>query len=122
MSDKMKNEFTLILTVVNRGFADTAINAAREAGARGGTIFYARGTGVHEVEKFFAVSIQPEKEVVLTLVKKDETQNVMELIVKATGLRTEGKGLSIALPVSNVAGISAYDEGFREEEEGPEHV
>jgi hypothetical protein len=117
MSDNAKNEFTLILTVVNRGFADTAINAAREAGARGGTIFYARGTGVHEVEKFFAISIQPEKEVVLTLVKKEETPRVMEHIVRAAGLRTEGKGLSIALPVSNVAGISAYDEHFQSEAE-----
>jgi nitrogen regulatory protein PII len=110
MSDKAKNEFTLILTVVNRGFADTVVNAAREAGARGSTIFYARGTGVHEVEKFFAISIEPEKEVLLTLVKKEETRNIMEHIVKMAGLKTEGKGLSIALPVSNVAGISVYDE------------
>ena len=108
MSDTAKNEFALILTVVNRGFADTVIDAAREAGARGGTIFYARGTGVHEMEKFFAVSIQPEKEVVMTLVKKEETRHIMEYIGRAAGLRTEGKGLSIALPVSNVAGISVY--------------
>jgi hypothetical protein len=117
MSDHVKNEFTLILTIVNRGFADMVVHAAREAGARGGTILYARGTGVHEVEKFFAVSIQPEKEVVLTLVKKEETRSVMEHIVRASGLRTEGKGLSLALPVSNVAGISAYSEHFRKEDE-----
>jgi nitrogen regulatory protein PII len=107
----------LILTVVNRGFADTVVNAARDAGARGGTIFYARGTGIHEVEKFFTVSIQPEKEVVMTLVKKEETRHIMEHIVKAAGLRTEGKGLSVALPVSNVAGISVYSEHFPEEKE-----
>jgi nitrogen regulatory protein PII len=107
---------------VNRGFADTMIDAARKAGARSGTVFCAGGTGVHETEKFFAVSIQPEKEVVMTLVKKEETQNIMEHIVNAAGLRTEGKGLSLALPVSNVAGISAYSEGFREEEEGSDHV
>jgi nitrogen regulatory protein PII len=111
--DTAKNEFALILTVVNRGFADAVIDAAREAGARGGTIFYARGTGVHEVEKFFAVAIEPEKEVVMTLVRKEETQAVMEQIVRAAGLRTEGKGLSFSLPVSNVAGISAYGEHFR---------
>jgi hypothetical protein len=115
MSDKAKNEFTLILTVVNRGFADTVVNAGREAGARGGTILYARGTGVHEVEKFFAISIQPEKEIILTLVKKEETRGVMEQIVKMSGLKTEGKGLSIALPVSNVAGVSVYDECFQKE-------
>jgi nitrogen regulatory protein PII len=115
MSDKAKNEFTLIMTVVNRGFADTVVSAAKEAGARGGTIFYARGTGVHEVEKFFDISIQPEKEVVLTLVKKEETRNIMEQIVKMAGLKTEGKGLAIALPVSNVAGVSVYDESCQRE-------
>jgi nitrogen regulatory protein PII len=117
MSDKIKSEFSLILTVVNRGFADAVVNAARDAGAGGGTIIYARGTGIHEVEKFFAVSIQPEKEIVLTLVRKDETRNVMEGIVKASGLGSEGKGLSIALPVSNVAGISMYGAHSREEVE-----
>jgi nitrogen regulatory protein PII len=119
MPDKIKNDFSLILTVVNRGFADAVVSAAKEAGARGGTIIYARGTGVHEAETFFAVSIQPEKEVILTLVRKEETRNVMEHIVKASGLGTEGKGLSIALPVSNVAGISVYGDRFREEGEIP---
>jgi hypothetical protein len=120
MSDNTKNEFTLILTVVNRGFADTVINSAQEAGARGGTIFYARGTGVHEAEKFFAIPIQPEKEVVMTLVRKEATRHIMEHIVRAAGLRTEGKGLSIALPVSNIAGISAYCEQLSCEEEKSE--
>jgi hypothetical protein len=67
------------------------------------------------VEKFFAVSIQPEKEVLLTLVKKEETRSIMENIVKMAGLKTEGKGLAIALPVSNVAGISVYDEHVQKE-------
>jgi nitrogen regulatory protein PII len=111
MSDRIKSEFSLILTVVNRGFADAVVNAAREAGAGGGTIIYARGTGIHEVETFFAVSIQPEKEVVMTLVKKEETRAVMESIVKAAGLGSEGKGLAIALPVSNVVGIRAICSG-----------
>ncbi len=59
-----QRQFDLILTIVNRGFADQVVDAARAAGAHGGTVFYARGTGVHEMEKFFAISIQPEKEVV----------------------------------------------------------
>jgi nitrogen regulatory protein PII len=117
MSDKIRKEFSLIMTVVNRGFADAVITAAKEAGARGSTIIYARGTGVHEAETFFAVAIQPEKEVIMTLVKKEETRGVMESIVTAAGLGTEGKGLSIALPVSNVAGISAYDGHFNGEGE-----
>jgi nitrogen regulatory protein PII len=98
------------MTIVNRGFADVVVDAAREAGARGGTVFYARGTGIHEIEKFFAVSIQPEKEVVMTLVRRDETQKIIHGIVKAAGLNTEGRGLSIVLPVSNAVGITHYNE------------
>lgn len=98
-------QFDLILTVVNRGFADQVVDAAREAGAHGGTVFYARGTGIHEVEKFFAISIQPEKEIVLNLVRHEDTQKIMHNIVASAGLKTEGKGLAFALPVSDVVGI-----------------
>ncbi|MDR0425140.1 MAG: P-II family nitrogen regulator [Clostridiales Family XIII bacterium] len=108
MANTSNFEFSLILTIVNRGFADVVVDAAREAGARGGTVFYARGTGIHEVEKFFAVSIQPEKEVVMTLVRKEEVQKIIHGIVKAAGLNTEGRGLSIVLPVSEAVGISDY--------------
>lgn len=97
--------YNLIMTVVNRGFADQVVDAAREVGARGGTVFYARGTGIHEVEKFFAISIQPEKEVVLTIIRKENTKKVMSKIIEAAGLMTEGRGLSFALPVSDIVGI-----------------
>lgn len=100
-----EREYDLILTIVNRGFADQVVDAARKAGAHDGTIFYARGTGLHEVEKFFAISIQPEKEIVLNIVKHADTKNVMHSIIEAAGLKTAGRGLSIALPISNVVGI-----------------
>jgi nitrogen regulatory protein P-II 1 len=100
-----QREYDLIMTVVNRGFADQVVDAARAAGAHGGTVFYARGTGIHEVEKFFAISIQPEKEVVLTLVRHEDTPVIMHSIVEAAGLKTAGKGLAFALPISDVVGI-----------------
>ena len=60
-----EREYDLIITVVNRGYADVVVEAAKKAGAQGGTIFYARGTGIHEVEKIFGITIQPQKDVVL---------------------------------------------------------
>ena len=59
----------LILTIINRGFADLVMDAAKAAGASGGTVVHARGTGVHEAEKFFGIIVQPEKELVLMLAK-----------------------------------------------------
>ena len=99
-------EYDLIMTIVNRGFADHVVDAARQAGAHGGTVFYARGSGVHEVEKFFAISIQPEKEVVLNIGKHEDTQSIMHSIVASAGLKTEAKGLAFALPVTDVIGLS----------------
>ncbi len=99
-------EFDLIMTIINRGFADQVIDAAREAGAHGGTIFYARGTGIHEVEKFFAIAIQPEKEIVLNVVRHEDTQDIMHAIVAAAGLKTPGRGLSFALPITDLVGIT----------------
>ena len=65
-----KFEFDLIVTIVNRGFSDYVVDTAREAGATGATIITGRGTSIHETDKFLGISIQPEKELVLVLVKK----------------------------------------------------
>jgi nitrogen regulatory protein P-II 1 len=99
-------EYDLIITIVNRGCADVAVEAAKQAGSQGGTIFYARGTGIHEVQKFFGITIQPEKEVLLSLVKHELTKDIMHAIVDKAGLTTPGRGLSFVLPVEDVAGIT----------------
>lgn len=101
-----ERKYDLIITVLNRGFADTAVEAAKHAGAQGGTIFYARGTGIHEVEKFFGVTIQPEKEVIFNLVKHELTKEIMQSIVEKAGLNTPGRGLSFAVPVEEALGIA----------------
>ena len=72
-----QRKFDLIITVVNRGFTDDVMHAAKSAGATGGTIMHARGTGIHEAERFFGVSIQPEKELVLILIEREKKQDVM---------------------------------------------
>lgn len=98
-------QFDLIVTIVNRGFADDVMDAARSAGAEGGTIMYGRGTGIHENAKFFGIAIEPEKEIVLNLISSDIKQAVMKAICKNTGLLTPGKGISFSLPVNDVVGI-----------------
>ncbi len=112
----MENDkaFDLIITVVNRGFADQVVDAAKSAGAQGGTVLKARGTGIHEVEKFFGISIQPEKEVVLTLIRHEFKQDVLYAIAKEAGLNQEGRGLSFSLPVEDVVGIVHADKDLSE--------
>lgn len=101
----MKQAFELIISIVNQGFSDQVMDAARKAGASGGTILHARGAGIHEAEKFFGIAIQPEKEVVLLLVPKVQRAEIMSGIARSAGLNTEGRGLAFSLPVEDVTGI-----------------
>ena len=98
-------KYDLIITIVNRGFADQVMDAAKAAGATGGTILHARGAGVHETDLFFGVPIQPEKELVLTLVPAQSRIEIMQSIVKQAGLNTQGRGLTFSLPVLDMAGV-----------------
>jgi nitrogen regulatory protein PII len=101
----MQNQYDLVFTIVNRGFADQVVDAAKQAGAHGGTIFYARGTGVHEIEKFFSISIQPEKEIILNVVKHEHLNGILTSIVAAAGLETEGRGLAFSMPIDDIVGV-----------------
>ncbi len=102
----LKQKFSLIITVVDNGFSETVVNASRENGAEGATIIKARGTGVHETDSVLGVVIQPEKEVVLTLIKKQDRKKVMSAIVKANKLNQQGQGICFSLPLEEVAGVA----------------
>ncbi len=99
-------QFELIVTIVDKGFCEEIIEASREAGAAGGTILHGRGTGVHEHAKLFSLNIEPEKEVILTLVPHKITDKVLEVIVKAGELDKPGKGIAFVLNVEKVLGIN----------------
>ena len=101
----MDREFDLIVAIVNRGFSDLVMDAARAAGASGGTILHGRGTGVHEAEQFVGIAIQPEKEIVLILTRSDERRKIMAAIAEGAGLNTQGKGLTFSLPVDDILGL-----------------
>lgn len=102
----VKQDFNLIVTVVEKGFSDPVIAASKTAGAEGATIITARGAGIHENDTFLGVAIQPEKEIVLILVKKAIRKKVMREICKACGLTDEGKGMTFSIPVDEIGGIN----------------
>lgn len=99
-------EFQLIVTIVNKGHCGKVIDSSLEAGAEGGTIISGRGSGIHEKAKLFSFTIEPEKEVVLTLVPSDRTEKVLEAIVKATKLNEPGNGIAFILDVEKTTGIN----------------
>lgn len=96
----------LIFCIVNAGFSETVMTAAKEKGARGGTVLNARGTANKEAEEFFHISIQPEKEIVMILVPTAIKNDVLHAVYQEAGLKTAGQGISFSLPVTNVVGLT----------------
>ena len=101
----MNNEFELVVCVVNEGFAETVMDAARTQGAKGGTIIGARGSANPEAERIFNITVEPHKEVVLIVVKKEHSDDIMKSIYDRVGLGTEGAGIAFTLPVDETLGI-----------------
>lgn len=101
----MAKKHEMIIVVVNEGYSDTVMNAAREAGARGGTITHARGTGNAEIEKKYGIIITPQKEMIYILVEDNIRDTVMSAINKVVGIDTKGQAIIFSLPVSNVSGL-----------------
>lgn len=96
----------MIMCIVNTGFSETVMDAAREFGARGGTVIRGRGTANVEAEKLYGIAIQPEKEIVLILVDTAIKNDILHAIYKAAGLNTPGQGIAFAVPVEDVVGLS----------------
>lgn len=101
-----KFDHELILCIVNEGNADLVMEAAKDAGARGGTILNARGSANKEAESIFHIAIQPEKEIVMILVTADIKDAVLHALYNKAGLNTAGQGIAFALPVDNVVGLN----------------
>ena len=99
-------KFEVIICIVNSGFSDEVMDAARKAGARGGTVLRGRGTANPEAESLFGIAIQPEKEIVMILVEKSQRNDILHNVYKEVGLDTPGQGIAFTMPVESVVGLS----------------
>ncbi len=89
----------LITIILNKGYADDAMAAARKAGAGGGTVINARGTAREDDEKFFGMHIVPEKEMLMIIVDNDKKDAVLEAIKTLPCLSEPGSGIVFNLPI-----------------------
>ena len=113
-STKNKSEYDMIVAIIGRGFSDYVVSAARDAGATGATIVYGRGTADAD-KQVFGISLQPERELVLILVKSNERRTIMQAISDKTSLMEEGRGFCFSLPVSEVFGLKRVAEQKKEQ-------
>ena len=101
-------DFALIVSIVRKGWGSTVMEAAVKAGARGGTVLLGRGAGINEREKIFGMSIEPEKEIVLTVVYTNQVDTILDEIVRAADLNDTGRGIAFVVPVEQVVGIAHF--------------
>ncbi len=101
---------SLIVAIVNQGYSEAVMDAAREAGAGGGTVVHSRRLGDTEAMSFWGLSIQEEKEIVFIVAGKEQKLKIMQAIGEKCGVHKEAKGIVLSLPIDSVIGIEEEDE------------
>lgn len=101
----IKTDHELIFVIANDGYSDLIMDAARGAGAAGGTVIKAKGTGAEYTEKFFGFSIASEKEIHLLVTPAQGRNNIMKAIMEKAGLESKAQSIVFSLPVSHALGL-----------------
>lgn len=107
-------KYELVVVIANQGYTDQIVDASRKAGASGGTILHAKGTGLGGPDHFLGVSLASEKEAILMVLKKENKNAIMEAIMQEIGHKSKAKTVIFSLPVTSTAGLRLAE--IREEE------
>ncbi len=100
----------LIVVIAEQGYTELIMDAAREAGAYGGTVIHAKGTGMEIAEKFMGVSLAAEKEILYIVTKTEQKNSIMKAIMKKAGLDSKAKSIVFSLPVTDTAGLRLIED------------
>ncbi len=111
--EKMQTVQELIVAVYEKGYTDMVMDAAREAGAGGGTTIKAKGTGAG-AQKFFGLSLAEEKEMLFIVTPTENKKEIMKAIMQKAGIDSKAHSLVFSLPVTETAGFRFSDEVTKE--------
>ena len=101
-----KKDYHLIITITNEGNADKVMNIAKKNGANGGTLLKGRDMGGKSNFKFFNMTIEPEKDILLIVCRNSEKNKIMEAILNKEGIKSDAKGMCFSLPIDNMIGVN----------------
>lgn len=102
--------YELVIVIANQGYIEMVMDAARGAGAYGGTVIHAKGTGMEQAEKFMGVSLAAEKEMIFIVAKKEQKNDIMRAVMEQAGLDTKAKSIVFSLPVTDTAGLRLLED------------
>ena len=104
----MEKQYEAVFCIINAGFSDDVMYAARKAGAAGGTLIKGRGTAPLEAEQMFDIKVQPEKEIVILVVPTEIKDNVLREVYNAAGLGNPSQGFIFSVPVARALGLRDF--------------
>lgn len=108
--DPMESEFELIVAIANNDTTDIVMDAARSAGASGGTVLHTKGTASAEHGKFFGISIAEAREMIFIVTPSAKRQAIMKAIMQGAGADTPANAYVFSMPISACAGFASPDE------------
>ena len=100
----------LLVIIANHGYTDLIMDAAREAGAAGGTVLHAKGTGMERAERFLGISLAAEKELLLIVARTPLKNAIMQAVMENAGMETPAQSIVFSLPVTSTAGLRLVEE------------
>ncbi len=101
----LKTGYDLVVTIVNKGWSEPVIDAAKAAGAGGATVLNGRGSGSAGALRLLGLAIEPEKEIIFSVVPEAISSKVLEAVEKAVDLRAPGTGIAMVLPLKCAVGL-----------------
>jgi len=107
---EMKFSHEFIVVIMNEGYSDQVMAEARKAGAGGGTVLHARGTGTELAKKFFGVTLTNEKDMLCIVSDSKKKKEIMQAIAKTSGTNTKAGAICFSLPISSVVGLRNMEE------------
>lgn len=111
---------SLIVAICENGHSDEVMDAARSAGARGGTVVHAKGPAGELAQKFMGVSLVSEKEMILILTNQEKRDSILRAVMDQAGLQSAAHAVLFTLPVEKVAGLRSVMEEKTEEDKEKE--
>ncbi len=110
VKDMNEAKHSLVVAIAEQGYSGMVMDAAREAGATGGTIVHAKGAVSEERARFFGVSIAEEKDLIYIVSSSDKRNDIITSIMQKAGAKSPAHAVVFSLPVEAVAGIHTPEE------------
>lgn len=110
MNEQKDYAYALITVIAEKGCSDMVMDAARAAGAGGGTVVHAKGTATEFTAKFFGVSIAAEKEMIYIVTRRADKDAIMRAVIEKAGPATDARAAVFSLPVEDVVGLCSVME------------